>query len=121
MLQVWNPVHLNFQGNGDLLFDFFCGASGPLRDYLYPSVGNVGISFDRELLERDDAPQKQKRRHAQHDEAIIERALDQQADHYCSAMFWNSSALATTFCPALRPPATSCMPPASISPLVTST
>ena len=94
-----DAVHLNFDRDGDLLLDFFRGAARPLGDHLNPGVGDVGIGFHRQLLEGDDAPNKKQQRDAQNDEAVVQREIDERANHYCSTVFWNSSALATTCWP----------------------
>ena len=39
--EMRNAVHLNFDGDGDLLLDFFGGAAGPLGDDLHVVVGDV--------------------------------------------------------------------------------
>ena len=44
--EMRKSVHLNFDGNGDLLLDFFGGTPGPLADDSYIIVGNIRISFD---------------------------------------------------------------------------
>jgi len=44
--KVRNSVHLNFDGYGDLLLDFFRRPLWPLGDDLNPSVRHVGISLD---------------------------------------------------------------------------
>src|SRR5262249_23960535 len=119
MQQMRDSVHLNFNRNGNLLLDFLGCAARPLGDDLHPNVGNVRVSFDRQRLECHHAPEKEQHCHAQDDERIIEGLINQKADHCCSAVFWNSSALATTFWPALRPFTISCNPPGSISPPVT--
>src|SRR5579862_7900252 len=96
MLQVRDSVHLNLDGNGDLLLDFFGGASGPLRDDLHPGVGHVGIGFDGQIVEGDHTPDKEEQRCTENDEAVVEGKIDEEANHCCSAVFWNSRALATT-------------------------
>ena len=42
--------------NGDLLLHFFRRAPGPLRNDLDVVIGNVGIGFDRQIVERDQRP-----------------------------------------------------------------
>ena len=55
-------IHLDFDGDGDLLLDFFRGTPGPLRDYLHIVVGNVGVRLHRQIVERDQAPDEQQQR-----------------------------------------------------------
>jgi hypothetical protein len=49
-------------GNRHLLLDLLGGDARPLRDDLDVVVGHVGISFDRQLMERNSAPDKQQDR-----------------------------------------------------------
>src|SRR5580692_3005316 len=116
-----NPVHLDLDRDGHLLLNFFSCAAGPLGDHLHPGVRDIGIRFDRQLLEGNDAPDEKQKRHAQNNKAIVERKVDEPANHCCSTVFWSSKALATTCCPGLIPLSTSCRPPRSMSPLTTST
>jgi hypothetical protein len=53
-------VHLNFDGNRDLLLDLLCGTSRPLRNNLHPSVGDIWIGFDGQVVERDDSQIKRR-------------------------------------------------------------
>ena len=46
---VGNAVQNDFERDGDLLFDFFGSVTGPLRDDLGVSVGNVGIGLDGKI------------------------------------------------------------------------
>ena len=57
--EVRQTVHLNFDGDGDLLFDFFGGAAGPLGDDLDIIVGDVGIGFHWKGVERNGAPNEE--------------------------------------------------------------
>ena len=81
MLQMGYSIHLNFNGNSDLLFYFFRRASRPLRDDLHVIVGYVWIRFNRKVVKRNRAPNEQEHRHRQNNEAIIERVFDQVVDH----------------------------------------
>ena len=120
MLQVRQAVHDDLDGNGDLLLDFFGGVAGPLRDDLDVVVGDVGIGFHRQVVERDRAPNQQQQRDRQHQKTIIERVIDECADH-CSTVFCRTSALATTCWPGWMPETISCMLPGSMMPPITST
>jgi hypothetical protein len=51
MLQVRQPVHHDFNGDGDLLLHLFGRAARPLRDDLHVVVGYIRISFDGQILE----------------------------------------------------------------------
>ena len=46
-----NAVHAVFERNRDLLLDLLGGDARPLRDDFDVVIGNVGISFDRKLME----------------------------------------------------------------------
>ena len=71
MHQVADAVHLNLDGNRDLLFDFLGGASRPLGDHPGVLIGNIGIGFDRKLVEGDNAPDQQGHAHRQHQQPIV--------------------------------------------------
>ncbi len=58
MFQVRKPVHHDFDGNRDLLLHFFGRPARPLRDDLDVVVGDVGVRFDGQVAERNDAPMK---------------------------------------------------------------
>ena len=96
MLQVRDSIDLNLDRDGDLLLDLFGGSAGPLRDDLNPGVRDVGIGFDGQIVEGDHAPYKEEQGGAQDNEAVVEGEIDEAANHCCSAVFWNSRALATT-------------------------
>src|ERR1700677_1226698 len=96
MLNVGNSVHLDFDGNRDLLLDLFGSSSRPLRNDLHPGVGDVGIGLDRQVVERNHAPNEKKDCCTEDNEAIVKGEIDERANHCSSAEFWNSSALATT-------------------------
>ncbi len=81
MFQVRQSVHHDFERNGNLLLDFLCRASRPLRDDLDVIVGHVGIGFDRQPLKGNDAPEKQQRSHYHHQETVAEREFDDCPDH----------------------------------------
>ena len=125
ILQVWDAVHDNFQRNGDLLFNFFGGAAGPLRDDLDVVVGDVGIGFDGEIMERDGAPDQQQESGQRDQETVIEGVIDQGANHratrYCSTVFCKTRALETTRSPGLSPEIISCRLGGAIRPPTTST
>ena len=88
-----DAVHHDFERNRDLLLHFFRGAARPLRDDLHIVVGDVRIGFDGQIVERDPAPDEQQNRERQHQEAVIEREIDQTVRIiYCSAVFWKTRA-----------------------------
>ena len=49
-------VHLDFNGNRDLLFDFFRGVAGPLSDDLNVIVRHIRVGFDRQVMKGDRSP-----------------------------------------------------------------
>ena len=78
MRQMRNAVHLDFDGNGDLLLDFLGGAAGPLRDDLHPDVGDIRIGFDGQRFEGNDAPDEKQHGEAQDHEAVVEGEIDER-------------------------------------------
>ena len=80
MLQVRQPVHHDFKRDGDLLLHLFGRAPGPLRDDLDVVIGHIGVGFDGQSLERDNAPREQQDRDEKQ-EAVVEREIDQAANH----------------------------------------
>src|SRR5277367_3446059 len=133
MREVRQAVHLNFDWDGDLLFDFFGGAAGPLGDYLDVIVGDVGIRFYRKSVEGNGAPNEQEEGEREDHEAVVEREV-YQASHqaaavpwwgldgnYCSTVFCRTRALVTTWSPGFTPEMISCMLFGSISPPTTAT
>ena len=133
MREVRETVHLNFDGDGDLLLDFFGGAAGPLRNDLDVVVGDIRIGFDRKGVEGDGAPHEKQGREREDHEAIIEREVDQAshqaagipwwrlAGNYCSTVFCRTRALETTWSPGFTPEIISCVLLGSISPATTAT
>ena len=81
MREVRQSIHLNFDGNGDLLFDLFGGAAGPLGDDLDVVVRDVRIGFHRQVVERDRTPDQQQHRQREHHEAVIQREIDEALHH----------------------------------------
>src|SRR5262249_2229082 len=117
----WYPVHLDLNRDRDLLLHLLRRPPGPLRDDLHPNVGYVGVGLDREPLKGNDPPDEHRESRAENDEAVVESEIDKRPDHHCSALVWNSSALATTCCPGAIPDLISWRLPGSISPPRTST
>ncbi len=76
-----DAVQFYFERNGDLLLDFFGGVTGPLRDDLRVGVGDVGIGFDGQSVERNDAPDKEHERSAEDEQGIRESEIDGLANH----------------------------------------
>src|ERR1700687_6195029 len=109
---VGNAVQGDFERDRDLLFDLFSGMAGPLRDDLRVSVGDVGIRFDGQITKRNDAPDEQHQRHAEYQDAIAQREIDEQTNHLpCSeAAAENASASATSSSPTFAPWRICCRP-----------
>ena len=98
-------------GDGNLLLDLFGGAAGPLRDDLHVVVGDVGVSLNRQVVERDDAPSEEHDRETKDEPAIIQRKIDEPTNHYWSAVFCRARAFETTCWPTSMPEMISCMLP----------
>ena len=81
MLQMRQPVHHDLNGYRDLLLDFFSCAPRPLRDDLDVIVGYVRVGFDRQIVKRDRAPNQQQDRRRQDQESVIERVVNESANH----------------------------------------
>ena len=50
MRQMRHAVHLNFDGNRDLLFHLFRRSARPLRNDLDVIIRHVGIGFDEKAM-----------------------------------------------------------------------
>src|SRR5215469_8286788 len=98
-----NAVHLDFGRNGDLLLYLLSRASRPLGNHLYPGIRDIRVRLDGQTMERNHAPDEEKKRNAQYNKAVLQRKIDKRANHCCSAEFWNSSAIATTCWPGAIP------------------
>ncbi len=85
VLHVGDAGHLYFDRDGDLLLNLFGGAAGPLGDDLDVVVGDVGVGFDRKVVEGDDAPAGQQDGCAQHQPSIVESKVDETFDHWASS------------------------------------
>src|SRR5580693_2603267 len=81
MREVRQPVHLDFDGNGDLLLDLFGGAAGPLGDDLDVVVGDVGIGLDGKVVEGDGAPGEEDDGCAYDEPSIVQGKIDEAANH----------------------------------------
>ncbi len=81
MDQVAHPIHLNFDGDGDLLLNFFRRASRPLGDDPGILVGDIGIRLHRQFVEREDAPGQQQYPHRQHHHPVAKREIDEVSNH----------------------------------------
>src|SRR5579872_2729889 len=122
MLQMRNSVHHDFERHRYLLFYFFGGTARPLRDYLHIVISNIRVGFYRQIVKGNNAPNKQKNRDRQYQKTIVQRAIDNLANHYyCSTVFCRTRAFETTCWPGRKPDAISCILPGSIAPPVTST
>src|SRR5262249_42458655 len=102
--------------DGDLLLDLLGGAAGPLRDDVDVGVGDIGVGFDGELVKRDRAPDQDHESQRHDEDAVVQREIDQGANHYCSVAVANWSALETILSPGLSPPNTSWYPSPAIAP-----
>src|SRR3974390_1161948 len=78
---VGNTIHNGFEGDGHLLLDLLGGDARPLRDDLDIVVGNIGIGFDGKLVEGESTPKNQENGNGEDNEAIVEREIDNTANH----------------------------------------
>ena len=85
MRHVGDARHLDLDGDGDLLLDFFGGAAGPLGDDLDVVVGDVGIGFDGQVVEGDGAPGEEDDGRAEDEPAIVQRKIDEATNHLPSS------------------------------------
>ncbi len=79
--EVRNAGHLNFNGHRHLTLNLLSAAAGPLRDDLHVVVGDVRISLNRQVAERDDAPRGEHDNTAENKPAVSEREINKGADH----------------------------------------
>src|ERR1017187_1909866 len=112
MRQVRHAVQFHLQRYRNLLLHLFRRMSRPLGDHLRVRVGHVGIRFDRQVMERNDAPHEQHQRPAQNHQAVAQRKIDHHADHsfFSATSLENSRALVTSSSPGFTPSRISCMP-----------
>src|SRR5713226_768740 len=78
---VRDAVHRDFQRDTDLLFDLFCGDSGPLGDDVDVVVGNVRIGFHGKLMKRNRSPPKQKKGRCEDQESVVQGKIYKLANH----------------------------------------
>ncbi len=90
MLQIREAVHHDFDGNGDLLFHFLRGPSGPLRDHLHIVIGDVGIRLDRQVLEGDRTPHEKQNGDGYDEKTIAQGESDNSADHLGSLRLYRA-------------------------------
>src|ERR1700686_3377351 len=121
MCHVHHTVHRPSQGHRHLRIDLFRENSRPLRDDVYIIVRNVRIRFHRVLMKRNCSPAQQQKRRCKDQKAVIQRKINQLANHYCSTVFSSTSALETTCCPGFIPELISCRLSGSTRPATTST
>ncbi len=81
MNHMGDAVHHRLKRNRDLLLDLFRGNSWPLRDDLDIVIGDVGIGFDGELVERDRSPAKQYECRCEDKKAVLQRKINNLANH----------------------------------------
>ena len=87
MLQMRNPVHHDLDWNGYLLFHFLGGPAGPLGDDLNVVIGYIRISFDRQIVKRNGAPDQQQQGCGEHQKASIEGVVDERPNHSGPKLF----------------------------------
>src|SRR5258708_34160189 len=122
MRQMCDSVHLRLDRDRDLLLDLLGGMARPLRDDARVDVGDVGVRFDGQIVERDHAPEEQHHAKAHDHHALAKREIDDAADHrgYCSTVRTNCSPLRTRAWPGVTPCRISWIPsPLSLPPCPT--
>src|SRR5215472_11234244 len=82
MHHAWNAIHGDFQWDRDLLFYLLGRDSRPLGDDLDVVVSHIRIRLHGEAVERDDAPDKKDHGHGQHENPVVERVIDNAANHF---------------------------------------
>ena len=81
ILQMRNARHHDLDRNRDLLLHFLGRPARPLRDDGDVVVGDIGVRLDRQVVERDGAPDQQQDGHRQDHEPVVEREIDKTANH----------------------------------------
>ena len=81
MRHVRDAGHADFERDGDLLLDVFSRAPGPLRDDGDIVVGDVGVSLDGEVVERDSTPHEEQDGQHEDDEPAFECEIYNLRDH----------------------------------------
>jgi hypothetical protein len=79
--QGGEPVDLNLDGNRDLLLHLLGRATRPLRDHLHPGAGDIRIGLHGQVVKGDDAGGDEQDRGGEDEQAIVERGIDQRANH----------------------------------------
>ena len=74
--------HLNFDRYRHLLFHFFGGTSRPLGNHGHVVIRDVGVSLHRQIVERDGSPTEQQDGYGQHNEFVVEREVNERANHF---------------------------------------
>ena len=121
MGEVGNAGHLDFDRHRDLALDLFGAAARPLGDDLDVVVGDVGVGLDGQVAERDDAPGGEHHHAAEHQPAVLEREIDECANHLLVPRCFKQQCVGRP--PAGRvamPERISCRLPSSICPARTS-
>ena len=59
-------------------------------------VSHVRVGIDRKIVERYDSGPDNQQSESEYTQAIVKREIDNPANHFCSTVCWNTSALATT-------------------------
>src|SRR5258707_10584605 len=123
MRHVSDAIQDHFERNRNLLLDFLRSMARPLRNDLRVCVRNVRVGLDGKIVKRDDSPNKEDKRNAQHQNAIAQSKIDQVTDHLpCSATAEeNSKAFPTIESPALSPSRIGCIPSTAPPSVCTST
>ena len=71
----------HFERNGDLPLDFLGRGAGKLGEDFDDRRRRIGIGFDVHVQEREDADHRHGDGHQNHDKRVIQRPLDELANH----------------------------------------
>ena len=80
--EVRDSVHLDFDRNRDQLFHLFCGPARPLRDDGHIVVGDIGIGFHGQGVERDSAPADRENCGSHDHKLVVKRKVYERTNHF---------------------------------------
>ena len=100
-VELRDAVHLDLERNRDEALDLLGRMARPLRHDLHPRRRQIRIGVDRQVLKRDDAPDRQAQHRHDDDESLREREGNNAVDHGVTA--GRCSRTAGRRCLATRP------------------
>ena len=81
MIEVWNSVGHDFNGNRDLLLHLFGRMARPLSNDLNVVVGNVRIGLHGKVMKGYGSPNEKQNGRNDDDESIVQGGIDQLVNH----------------------------------------